>query len=48
MVGINAKNKIILHKKFICSICSLIIRDPVQSTLCGHRLCKTCLDTLHE
>ncbi|CAF4234383.1 unnamed protein product, partial [Adineta steineri] len=42
MVGIDAQNKNILDKKFICSDCSLILRDPVQLTACGHRLCHSC------
>ncbi|CAF1460006.1 unnamed protein product [Adineta steineri] len=42
MVGIDAQNKNILDRKFICSDCSLILRDPVQLTACGHRLCHSC------
>ena len=28
---------------YICSICQLTMRKPVQ-TECGHRFCKGCLD----
>ncbi|CAF1436790.1 unnamed protein product [Adineta steineri] len=42
MVGIDAQNKNILDRKFICSDCSLVLRDPVQLSACGHRLCHSC------
>jgi hypothetical protein len=45
MVGIDAQNKNILDKKFICLVCSLILRDPVQFNTCGHRLCQSCFQT---
>ena len=32
-------------KDILCSACSLLIREAVQ-TLCGHRYCKTCVDEL--
>ncbi|CAF3412096.1 unnamed protein product, partial [Rotaria sp. Silwood2] len=44
MVGIDARNKHILDPKYICSVCSLILRDPIQLTECGHRQCQTCLN----
>jgi hypothetical protein len=44
MVGFDAKNKYILDPKFICPKCSLILRDPVQLSACGHRQCQSCLD----
>jgi hypothetical protein len=31
-----------MKSELICSSCSGIIKDPVQ-TLCGHRYCKECL-----
>ncbi|CAF3069989.1 unnamed protein product, partial [Rotaria sp. Silwood2] len=34
--------------KFICSICSFILCDPVQFNTCGHRLCQTCFATLNQ
>ncbi|CAF1441839.1 unnamed protein product, partial [Rotaria sp. Silwood1] len=48
MVGIDAKNKHILDQRYICPVCSLILRDPVQLTECGHRQCQTCLSTEQE
>ncbi|KAL3872159.1 hypothetical protein ACJMK2_040106 [Sinanodonta woodiana] len=30
-------------KKFLCSLCNKILRDPIQS-FCGHRFCKGCID----
>ncbi|CAF4687999.1 unnamed protein product [Rotaria sp. Silwood2] len=44
MVGIDARNKHILDTKYICPVCSLILRDPVQLTECGHRQCQTCFN----
>ncbi|CAF3886979.1 unnamed protein product [Rotaria sp. Silwood1] len=48
MVGIDARNKHILDTKYICPACSLILRDPVQLTQCGHRQCQTCLNVEQE
>ncbi|CAF1368370.1 unnamed protein product [Rotaria sp. Silwood1] len=48
MVGIDARNKHILDTKYICNVCSLILRDPVQLTQCGHRYCHTCLNIEQE
>ncbi|CAF3315457.1 unnamed protein product [Rotaria sp. Silwood2] len=48
MVGIDAKNKHILDIKYICPICTLILRDPVQLSKCGHRQCQSCFDVQHE
>ncbi|CAF4635321.1 unnamed protein product, partial [Rotaria sp. Silwood2] len=48
MVGIDARNKYILDTKYICPVCSLILRDPVQLSKCGHRQCQTCLNAEQE
>ncbi|CAF5008879.1 unnamed protein product [Rotaria sp. Silwood1] len=48
MIGIDAKNKHSLDTKYICSVCSLILRDPVQLSECGHRQCQSCFDAQHE
>ncbi|CAF1299272.1 unnamed protein product [Rotaria sordida] len=48
MVGMDTRNKHILDTKYICPVCSLILRDPVQLTQCGHRLCQTCLNVEQE
>ncbi|CAF1436781.1 unnamed protein product [Adineta steineri] len=42
MVGFDTKNRSNLDSKYKCSDCSLILRDPVQLTICGHRLCQFC------
>ncbi|CAF4263032.1 unnamed protein product, partial [Rotaria sordida] len=47
MVGIDAKNKHILDSKYICPVCTLILRDPVQLSKCGHRQCQSCFDAQH-
>ncbi|CAF0958146.1 unnamed protein product [Adineta steineri] len=43
MLGFNSKNLEDIHQQYICKICSLILRNPVQLT-CGHRLCKSCVE----
>ncbi|CAF1097761.1 unnamed protein product [Rotaria sordida] len=48
MVGIGARNKNTLDMKFICPVCSLILRDPIQLTQYGHRYCRTCLNAGQE
>ena len=30
-------------KKFQCNVCTLILRDPIQS-YCGHRFCRKCIE----
>ena len=30
----------------LCSICELILMEPMQVTQCGHRFCRTCIETL--
>ncbi|CAF2082952.1 unnamed protein product [Rotaria magnacalcarata] len=42
-MGFNAKNKHTIDSVYICQICNLILRDPVQLN-CGDRLCKSCVD----
>lgn len=41
MVGYKSKNINSIDNKFICPICNLIFRSPVQ-LLCGHRYCESC------
>ncbi|CAF4210106.1 unnamed protein product, partial [Rotaria sordida] len=48
MVGIDARNKHMVDTKYICPVCSLILRGSVQLTECGHRLCQTCLNAEQE
>ena len=36
-----------LSDDFMCSICHLAFKDPVQ-TLCGHRFCRECLLEFHR
>ncbi|UJR26900.1 hypothetical protein I4U23_008210, partial [Adineta vaga] len=43
MVGIDAQNINTFDNKFICHICSLILRHPLQINSCGHRFCQSCL-----
>ena len=38
----------LLDDDFICLICHLGMRDPVQTTICGHRFCKECLAEFHK
>ncbi|CAF2107360.1 unnamed protein product [Rotaria magnacalcarata] len=48
MVGIDGRNKNVLDSKYICPVCALILRDPVQFIACGHRQCQTCLPNKHQ
>ena len=32
--------------KWICLICQLTLKDPMQIEGCGHRLCKMCIDQI--
>ncbi|CAF3778917.1 unnamed protein product [Rotaria sp. Silwood1] len=48
MPGFDARNKRVLDTKFICSVCSFILKDPMQLTCCGHRICQACLQRQHE
>lgn len=31
---------------YICPICQLVCRDPVQTAECGHRFCESCLEPI--
>ncbi|CAF1083017.1 unnamed protein product [Rotaria sordida] len=44
MVGFNVENEESLNSMYICSHCSLLLRDPVQLTECGHRFCQSCIN----
>ncbi|CAF4853117.1 unnamed protein product [Rotaria sp. Silwood1] len=44
----DAQNRNTLNPKFICSICSFILCDPVQLNTCGHRFCQSCFATLNQ
>jgi hypothetical protein len=45
MVGFDSKNKDTINSIYICRLCSLILREPFQLS-CGHRQCKTCIETI--
>ncbi|CAF3654742.1 unnamed protein product [Rotaria socialis] len=47
MVGFNSENRNAIDVKYICQICNLILRNPVQLD-CGHRFCRSCLDTEYK
>lgn len=32
--------------ELVCVLCDLPLRNPVQLSACGHRLCQSCFDTL--
>ena len=48
MVDFDAKNKNILDPKYMCGKCSLIIKNPVQLSICGHRQCQSCFDAQQQ
>jgi len=31
-----------------CTICHLILREPVQANPCGHRFCGSCIEKFHK
>ena len=35
-------------EEFICCVCHLTLKEPVQIEDCGHRLCKTCFSQMKE
>jgi uncharacterized paraquat-inducible protein A len=47
MVGFDARNKSTVGSAYLCGICTLILRDPVQLN-CGHRQCKSCVESKIE
>ena len=36
-----------LEKKYFCSLCEKVLRDPVQ-TNCGHLYCKECYESKRQ
>lgn len=46
MPGYDVKFTGPLDKAFECPICLIALRDPVQITPCGHRMCSTCLQPI--
>ncbi|CAF1570730.1 unnamed protein product, partial [Adineta ricciae] len=45
LVGFAVRNKAAIGLIFFCSICSLLLRDPVQLG-CSHRFCKSCVESV--
>lgn len=33
---------------FICCVCHLTLKEPLQIEKCGHRLCKACLSQMKD
>ncbi|KXJ17712.1 TNF receptor-associated factor 4 [Exaiptasia diaphana] len=46
MPGYEAKFVNAVDKCFECPVCLTVLRDPVQVTPCGHRVCKTCIQPI--
>ena len=36
------------NDEIICTICHLVLRNPVQVTPCGHRFGQKCLKRFHK
>ena len=34
--------------EFLCCVCHLTLKEPVQIENCGHRLCKVCFRQMKE
>jgi hypothetical protein len=45
MVGFDARNKDDINPLYLCRSCTLILREPFQLA-CGHRQCKTCIESI--
>ncbi|EDO45915.1 predicted protein [Nematostella vectensis] len=43
MPGYEVRFVVPLDKSFECPVCLMALRDPVQVTPCGHRVCQTCI-----
>jgi len=43
--AVSSDNKSLIDDRYFCSLCSNILRDPVQ-TGCGHVYCKSCIGEL--
>ncbi|CAF1098343.1 unnamed protein product [Adineta steineri] len=48
MVGFKTSNRDKFSSNYICPTCSLLLRDPVQLSECGHRQCQSCIDTQYQ
>ena len=35
-----------INKKHLCPKCEGLLREAVQTIACGHRYCKTCVETI--
>ena len=46
MPGYEVKFTVPLDKSFECPVCWNALRDPVQVTPCGHRVCQSCLEPI--
>ena len=46
MPGYEVKPTKEVDKAFECPVCLVILREPVQVTPCGHRVCKSCLEPI--
>ncbi|CAF1676805.1 unnamed protein product, partial [Adineta ricciae] len=44
MVGYDTKNKVTLDPRYICPACLLVLDEPLQFNICGHRQCQSCTD----
>ena len=37
-----------VSEEFICCVCNLTLKEPVQIEKCGHRLCKVCFGRMKD
>lgn len=42
MVGVEIGNFDQIDLQYKCTVCTLLLEDPIQLT-CGHRLCESCI-----
>jgi hypothetical protein len=42
--GYIVRNTNDISERYNCEFCTFILREPIQLTECGHRLCKSCIE----
>ena len=43
---LSSADRSVIDKKNLCPKCEGLLREAVQTIACGHRYCKTCVETI--
>ena len=43
---LSSADRLVIDKKNLCPKCEGLLREAVQTIACGHRYCKTCVETI--